>query len=49
MSYWAAESVALPECATPLLNWIDRLARGGTGQRAARLHYGPQRHDDACE
>ena len=47
MSYWAVESVALPECFTPLSRWLAKLARGGAGQRAARLHYGPQRHDDA--
>ena len=40
MAYWAAESVALPECVTPLSKWMTTLAiTSGKGQRAARLHY----------
>ena len=38
MNYWIAEVGALPECAEPLIEFIDRLRE--PGRKTARVHYG---------
>lgn len=38
MNYWPVEPAALPECAEPLLDYIDLLREAG--RRTARVHYG---------
>ncbi len=38
MNYWLAETCALPECAEPLVEWMQALA--ARGAETARVHYG---------